>query len=139
MNEELQVGLGLKIDKFQEGLKSASRSVDSFGMKMMSPINAVRGFAAALSGLPSAAAPIPVAAGFMVVVFIAFFLMASGDSFRRKMVKIAGPTFAQKRITVQVLDEITGQIHRYLLVQVTASNGEGETDALTGTSHATMR
>ena len=29
--------------------------------------------------------------------------------------------------------------NRHLLVQVTASNGAGETDALTGTSHATMR
>lgn len=57
----------------------------------------------------------------LVVVFIAFFLLASGDSFRRKMVKIAGPTFAQKRITVQLLDEVTGQIHRYLLVQVFTS------------------
>jgi predicted PurR-regulated permease PerM len=47
--------------------------------------------------------------------------MASGDSFRRKVVKIAGPTFAQKRITVQVLDEITQQIHQYLLVQVFTS------------------
>lgn len=57
----------------------------------------------------------------LVVVFIAFFLMASGDSFRRKMVKITGPTFAQKRITVQLLDEVTAQIHRYLLVQVFTS------------------
>ncbi len=57
----------------------------------------------------------------LVVVFIAYFLMASGNTFRRKLVKITGPTFAQKRITVQVLDEITGQIHRYLLVQVFVS------------------
>ena len=57
----------------------------------------------------------------LVVIFIAYFLLASGSSFRRKMVKIAGPTFAQKRITVQVLDEITEQIHRYLLVQVFTS------------------
>ena len=57
----------------------------------------------------------------VVVVFIAFFLMSSGNSFRRKMVKIAGPTFAQKRITVQMLDEITEQIHRYLLVQLFTS------------------
>ncbi len=54
----------------------------------------------------------------VMVVFIAYFLLASGNSFRRKMVKIAGPTFGQKRITVQVLDEITDQIHRYLQVQV---------------------
>jgi predicted PurR-regulated permease PerM len=57
----------------------------------------------------------------VVVVFIAFFLLASGSSFRRKMVKLAGPTFAQKRITVQLLDEITAQIHRFMLVQVVVS------------------
>lgn len=57
----------------------------------------------------------------LAVIFITYFLLASGDSFRRKMVKIAGPTFAQKRITVHVLDEIAGQIHKYLLVQVFTS------------------
>lgn len=57
----------------------------------------------------------------VVVVFIAFFLLASGSSFRRKMVKLAGPTFAQKRITVQLLDEITAQIHRFMLVQAVVS------------------
>ena len=57
----------------------------------------------------------------VVVVFIAYFLMVAGNTFRRKMVKIAGPTFAQKRVTVEVLDEIAGQIHRYLLVQLGTS------------------
>ena len=57
----------------------------------------------------------------LVVVFIAHFVLASGSSFRRKVVKIAGPTFARRRITVQVLDEISAQIHRYLLVQVFTS------------------
>lgn len=57
----------------------------------------------------------------VVVVFIAFFLLASGSSFRRKMVKLAGPTFAQKRITVQLLDEISAQIHRFMLVQAVVS------------------
>ena len=57
----------------------------------------------------------------VVVVFIAFFLVASGSSFRRKMVKLAGPTFAKKRITVQLLDEITAQIHRFMLVQAFVS------------------
>ena len=61
----------------------------------------------------------------VVVVFIAFFLMSSGDTFRRKMVHIAGPSFAQRRITVEVLDEITAQIHRYLLVQVVTSGVVG--------------
>ena len=70
------------------------------------------------SGTLGAAASIGQA---VVVVFIAFFLLASGSSFRRKMVKLAGPTFAQKRITVQLLDEITAQIHRFMLVQAVVS------------------
>ena len=53
-----------------------------------------------------------------VVVFIAYFVLASGNTFRRKLVKIAGPTFARRRITVQVLDDITAQIRRYLLAQL---------------------
>ena len=57
----------------------------------------------------------------VVVVFITYFLLASGNSFRRKVVRIAGPGFAQKRITVQALDEITDQIQRYLLVQALVS------------------
>jgi hypothetical protein len=56
-----------------------------------------------------------------VVLFLTFFLLASGDTFRRKMVKIAGPTFTEKRLTIQALDEITAQIQRYLLVQVFTS------------------
>jgi predicted PurR-regulated permease PerM len=57
----------------------------------------------------------------VVVLFIAYFLMVSGSRFRRKIVKIAGPTFARRRVTVEVLDEITTQIHRYLLVQLFTS------------------
>lgn len=56
-----------------------------------------------------------------VVLFITFFLLASGDTFRRKIVRLAGPTLSQKKITVQALDEITGQMQRYLLVQVFTS------------------
>jgi predicted PurR-regulated permease PerM len=53
--------------------------------------------------------------------FITYFLLASGDSFRRKMVSIAGPRLSQKKVTLQVLDEITQQIRRYLVVQLVVS------------------
>ncbi len=56
-----------------------------------------------------------------VVTFLTYFLLLSGDTFRRKLVKITGPTLSEKKITVQALDEITAQIQRYLLVQVVAS------------------
>jgi len=53
-----------------------------------------------------------------LVTFLTYFLLISGDMFRRKLVKITGPGFARKKITVQALDEITQQIQRYLLVQL---------------------
>ena len=62
------------------------------------------------------------AANVIIVVFITFFLLASGNHFRRKMVKLAGPTLSKKKITVHALDEIDSQIQRYLLVQVFTSS-----------------
>ncbi|MEO7057234.1 MAG: AI-2E family transporter, partial [Caldimonas sp.] len=58
---------------------------------------------------------------FAVVFFVTFFLLASGNTFRRKMVQLAGPKLSQKRVTIQALDEINGQIQRYLLVQLATS------------------
>lgn len=57
----------------------------------------------------------------MVVVFFVFFLLASGDLFKRKLVRIAGPSLEQKKITVQILNEINSQIARFLLVRVVTS------------------
>ncbi len=57
----------------------------------------------------------------MAVIFLAYFLMVSGDTFRRKLVKLAGPSLSSKKITLQALDEITGQIQRYLQVQLLTS------------------
>ena len=56
-----------------------------------------------------------------VVVFLTYFLLVSGDTFRRKLVKIAGPSLSTKKITLQALDEVTGQIQRYLQVQLFTS------------------
>jgi len=56
-----------------------------------------------------------------IVLFLAYFLLVSGDTFRRKLIKITGPTLSEKKITLQVLDDINGQIQRYLLVLVFTS------------------
>lgn len=53
-----------------------------------------------------------------IVLFMTFFALASGDTFRRKIVHIVGPSLSKKKVTVQVLDEITEQIKLYLLVQL---------------------
>jgi predicted PurR-regulated permease PerM len=78
----------------------------------------------------------------VVVTFLTFFMLMSGDTFRRKLVKIAGPTLENKKITVQALDEITGQIQRYLLVQLVAAIVVGVTTGLAfwalGLKHAAV-
>ncbi len=56
-----------------------------------------------------------------MVALITFFLMASGDSFRRKLVRLAGPTLSGKKITLQALNQINDQIQRYMLVQLFTS------------------
>jgi len=62
------------------------------------------------------------AAGQLVLIlFLAYFLLASGDLYRRKLVKIVGPSLSKKRVTVQILSEIDRQIEMFLLVQVFTS------------------
>lgn len=78
----------------------------------------------------------------VAVCLITFFLLLSGKSFRRKLVKITGPTFREKRITVQVLETITDQIKRYLLVQLATSTFSGVAVGLSfaamGVQHAAV-
>jgi predicted PurR-regulated permease PerM len=76
----------------------------------------------------------------LAVMFIAFFCLASGSTFRRKLVKITGPTLGKKKLTVLALDEITEQVQRYLLVQVAMSALVGSITGLVffalGVNHA---
>lgn len=60
------------------------------------------------------------AAGFIgqvtMVLFLVFFLLLSGDTFKRKLVKLTGPSLSQKRITVQILDDINKSIQNYMFM-----------------------
>jgi len=78
----------------------------------------------------------------VMVLFLAYFLMVAGDSFRRKLVKITGPTLSRKKVTVQMLNDITRQIQRYMLVQLFTSSLVGVATWLTflwiGVDHAAV-
>jgi predicted PurR-regulated permease PerM len=66
----------------------------------------------------------------VVVCFVTYFLLSSGDAFRRKLVRIAGPTFGRRRITLEAFNEITQQVQRYLVVQLLTSAAVGIATAL---------
>jgi predicted PurR-regulated permease PerM len=55
---------------------------------------------------------------FSMILFLVFFLLVSDDLFKKKLVKIAGPTMTKKKVTVQILDEINRQIESFLKVQI---------------------
>jgi predicted PurR-regulated permease PerM len=57
----------------------------------------------------------------VMILFLAFFLLASGDLYRRKLVKIAGPSLEKKKVTLQILRDIDFQIERFLTVQLFTS------------------
>jgi predicted PurR-regulated permease PerM len=62
-----------------------------------------------------------VAAQAPIVLLLAYFLLASGEHFRRKLVRLAGPTLSRKKDAVRILDEIDVQVQRYLLATVGAN------------------
>jgi predicted PurR-regulated permease PerM len=57
----------------------------------------------------------------ILILFLTYFLLATGDLYRRKLVKIVGPSLTQKKVTVQILQEIDRQIEHFLLVQMFTS------------------
>ena len=62
-----------------------------------------------------------VIAEIFVALLLALFLLAAGDTFRRKVAKIAGESLARRRVTVEVLNEIDGQIQAYLITLLIAN------------------
>ena len=62
-----------------------------------------------------------VAAQTPIVLLLTYFLLASGEHFRRKLVQLVGPSLSRKKDAVRILDEIDVQVQRYLLAML-ASN-----------------
>jgi predicted PurR-regulated permease PerM len=56
-----------------------------------------------------------------MVVFLVFFLLLDGDTLKRKLVRLTGPSLSKRKITVQILDDINGSIQRYMLMLLTTN------------------
>jgi len=68
---------------------------------------------------------VAVAAEGPVVVILTFFLLASGDHFRRKLMSVAGPSLSRRKITLGILNEIDAQVQRYMLALVASNLAAG--------------
>ena len=51
-----------------------------------------------------------------MVIFLVFFLLLSGDTFKRKLVKLTGPSLSRKKVTVHILEDINTSIQNYMFM-----------------------
>jgi predicted PurR-regulated permease PerM len=61
------------------------------------------------------------AGGATLVVFLVYFLLASGDLFKRKFVRLSGDRLSQRKVTVQVIDQIGERVAKSMLHLILAS------------------
>src|SRR5438874_752251 len=134
-------------EEMPDAAKTVSRSLQDVVRRPAAPINEMKKAAADLESVantgkrasqPAAPAPAPaskpmwevvweggknvaLAAGQLtVVLFLVFFMLASGDLFKRKLLKIAAER-NKTRFTSQVLEQIDDQVRRYLAVLLVAN------------------
>jgi predicted PurR-regulated permease PerM len=53
-----------------------------------------------------------------MVLFLGYYMLASGDQYKRKLLEIAGPSRLRKRLTLEILNAITEQVERFLVARV---------------------
>jgi predicted PurR-regulated permease PerM len=56
-----------------------------------------------------------------MVIILVFFLLLAGDTFKRKLVRLTGPSLSDKKITVHILDDIDVSIQRYMFTLLVAN------------------
>ena len=57
----------------------------------------------------------------VMVAFLVFFLLLGGDTFKRKIVRLTGPTMTKRKITVQILDDINASLQKYMFMLLTTN------------------
>jgi predicted PurR-regulated permease PerM len=57
----------------------------------------------------------------IMILFLTYFVLLSDKLFRRKFVELAGPTLSKKKLTIEIIDDISAQIGRFLRVQIFTS------------------
>jgi predicted PurR-regulated permease PerM len=69
----------------------------------------------------STGAALEIAADGIVVFFLAYYLLFSGDLFRRRFMELTGPTLTKRKVTIEILNDISAQVSRYLFIRVVVS------------------
>jgi len=57
----------------------------------------------------------------VMLLLLVMFLLLSGDTFKRKLMRISGPSLSERKITVAILDDIDHSIQNYMLSLLAAN------------------
>jgi predicted PurR-regulated permease PerM len=85
--------------------------VDATKVTIVEPVDVQRGV---LSGARSLGAYLGQA---IMMLFLIYFLLASGEMFKEKLVKLSSRRLSQRKITLQMIDEINTKIGRFIFYQ----------------------
>jgi len=104
-------------------VQRAAEILDGARASNASPNGDAAGSTGAVAALiPTAAGSLLTLAGNLTVVFfLVFFLLNSGEHFRRRLIEVAGTRLERRRVTMQIITDINRQIQRFLLVRVVTS------------------
>jgi predicted PurR-regulated permease PerM len=122
-----QNGNGDALGKVQQAAKELERTAAEVTTPTAAPDGVTRvqieepTFRASTYLTWGAAGVIGLLAQTMMIVFLVFFLLLAGDTYKRKLVKVVGPTLTKKKVTVQIIDLMNARIERFLIVQVFTS------------------
>lgn len=122
--------------KIPVAAKTISKSLQKMAQRPGNPVAEVSKAAAEVQAIgkpPTAAAPqqaappntwqvlwigwknaVTAATQLTAVLFLVFFMLASGDLFKRKLLAIAGNRLSQRKDALKVIEEIDRQVRRYL-------------------------
>jgi predicted PurR-regulated permease PerM len=116
------------LENMQEAAKELQAAADAAGVTKTAPKSRLivarepeipswlRDYVLGQSGLV-----LSVAAQAPIVLLLTYFLLASGGHFRRKLVRLVGPSLSRKKDAVRILEGISQQVQRYLLANLVAN------------------
>jgi predicted PurR-regulated permease PerM len=112
-------------------VEQAASTIENAATEMTRPAPAARGvtkvqveqppFRASDLIVSGSMGMLELAAQAVVVFFLALYLLASGDLFKRKLVTLAGPTLSEKKLIVRVLNAVDRQVEAFLLLRLVIS------------------
>ena len=57
----------------------------------------------------------------VMVLFLTYFLLLSGDAFKKKLLHLAGPSLSRRRITLKMMDDINVSVQQFMFMMVTTN------------------